>query len=61
VVPADMSLLAGRRFEIHVTDTGIRLKFTAEQTRFRRDASSQEPDLRLSATLANFTRMMLRE
>jgi predicted lipid carrier protein YhbT len=61
VVPADMSLLAGRRFEIHVTDTGVRLQFAADETRFRRDASGKEPDLRLSATLANFTRMMLRE
>jgi predicted lipid carrier protein YhbT len=61
VVPADMALLAGRRFEIHVTDTGVRLRFTADAARFSRDASGQEPDLRLSATLANFARMMLRE
>ena len=61
VVPADMSLLAGRRFEIHVTDTGIRLRFVADATGFKRDVSGAEPDLRLSATLANFARMMLRE
>ena len=39
VVPADMSLLAGRRFEIHVTDTGIHLCFVADATGFKRDVS----------------------
>lgn len=61
VVPADMTLLAGRRFEIHVIDTGIRLRFAADESCFRRDENGAEPDLRLSATLADFARMMLRE
>ena len=38
VVPADMSLLAGRRFEIDVTDAGVRLLFSADRDRFIRDA-----------------------
>lgn len=62
VVPTDMSLLAGRRYEIHVIDAGIRLRFAADAAAFRPDARcGAEPDLRLSATLANFARMMLRE
>lgn len=62
VLPADMDLLAGRRFEIHVLDAGLRLRFAADAQRFLRDAAaSAAPDLRLAATLADFARMMLRE
>ncbi|MBI2745450.1 MAG: SCP2 sterol-binding domain-containing protein [Burkholderiales bacterium] len=60
VLPADMSLLAGRRYEIEVRDLGLRLRFTASARGFRA-AAAGVPDLRLSATLADFARMMLRE
>lgn len=61
VVPADMALLGGRRFEIHVADAGIRLRFAASDKSFIMDRVRGEPDLRLSASLADFGRMMLRE
>jgi len=60
VLPADMSLLAGRHYEIEVRDLGLRLRFTASARGFSAAAGSV-PDLRLSATLADFARMMLRE
>ncbi|MCZ8293374.1 MAG: SCP2 sterol-binding domain-containing protein [Hylemonella sp.] len=60
VLPADMSLLAGRHYEIEVRDLGLRLCFTASARGFSA-AAAGAPDLRLSATLADFARMMLRE
>jgi len=60
VLPADMSLLAGRRYEIEVRDLGLRLRFTATARGFH-VAAAGTPDLRLSASLADFARMMLRE
>jgi len=60
VLPADMSLLAGRRYEIEVRDLGLRLRFAASGRGFSA-AAAGTPDLRLSATLADFARMMLRE
>lgn len=61
VLPLDIGLLAGRRFEIHVRDAGVRLRFAANSQRFTADTGRGEPDLRLAATLADFARMMLRE
>ncbi|MBV8681034.1 MAG: SCP2 sterol-binding domain-containing protein [Aquitalea sp.] len=61
ILPVDMSLLAGRRFEVHVLDAGLRLGFCADEDSFHTASGSEEPDLRLSATLADFARMMLRE
>ncbi len=60
VLPTDMSLLAGRHYEIEVRDLGLRLRFTASERGFSA-AAAGAPDLRLSATLADFARMMLRE
>ena len=60
VLPADMSLLAGRRFEIHIHDAGLRLRFAANASTFT-TASGGSPDLRFSARLSDFARMMLRE
>lgn len=56
-----MSLLAGRRFEVRILDAGMSLHFTADEQRFAVDKAAGEPDLRLSANLADFARMMLRE
>ena len=60
VLPADMSLLAGRRFEIHVSDAGLRLRFAADRRAFTA-AADGTADLRFSARLADYARMMLRE
>ncbi|AXT45109.1 MULTISPECIES: ubiquinone anaerobic biosynthesis accessory factor UbiT [Chromobacterium] len=61
VLPADMALLTGRRFAIRVLDAGLTLRFRADEQGFRRDQENHAPDLQLSATLADFARMMLRE
>jgi predicted lipid carrier protein YhbT len=61
VLPLDVSLLAGRRFEVHVLDLGLRLNFAADSRQFIRDHGTGEPDLRFSAKLVDFARMMLRE
>ncbi len=56
-----MALLTGRRFAIRVLDAGLTLRFRADEQGFRRDQEDHAPDLQLSATLADFARMMLRE
>ncbi|WP_028534750.1 ubiquinone anaerobic biosynthesis accessory factor UbiT [Paludibacterium yongneupense] len=61
VLPADMSLLAGRRFEVRVLDAGISLRFTADEAGFRVDTIAETADLCFSANAADFARMMLRE
>ncbi|OWY39002.1 Sterol-binding domain protein [Xenophilus sp. AP218F] len=61
VLPADMALLAGRRFAVQVLDAGVTLRFTADEQRFSLDKGDGEPDLCLSANAADFARMMLRE
>jgi len=61
ILPADMSLLSGRRFEVRVLDAGMSLRFTADDEGFRVDNSQDEPDLRFCANAADFARMMLRE
>ncbi|MEO2216650.1 SCP2 sterol-binding domain-containing protein [Chromobacterium vaccinii] len=59
VLPVDMALLDGKRFEVHVKDAGLRLGFAASGDAFV--ASCGEPDLRLAANGCDFARMMLRE
>ncbi|PXX49559.1 ubiquinone anaerobic biosynthesis accessory factor UbiT [Aquitalea magnusonii] len=61
ILPADMSLLAGHSFEVHVQDAGLRLGFCADEQHFKVASVGTAPDLRLSANLADFARMMLRE
>ncbi|MFZ2738164.1 MAG: SCP2 sterol-binding domain-containing protein [Burkholderiaceae bacterium] len=61
VLPLDLGLLAGRRFEIRVLDLGLSLAFAADNHQFIRDCSQGEPDLCFSARLVDFARMMLRE
>ncbi|MCP9759128.1 Sterol-binding domain protein, partial [Aquitalea sp. S1-19] len=34
VLPAEMELLAGKRFEVDVLDAGIKLRFAADEARF---------------------------
>ncbi|MBP4050798.1 SCP2 sterol-binding domain-containing protein [Chromobacterium violaceum] len=59
VLPVDMDLLDGKRFEVHIRDAGLRLRFAASGGAFT--TSDAEPDLRLSANGCDFARMMLRE
>ncbi|WP_434778664.1 ubiquinone anaerobic biosynthesis accessory factor UbiT [Neisseria sp. Ec49-e6-T10] len=61
ILPADMSLLADRSFEINVLDAGLTLSFGANEERFFVTSKVTEPDLRFSANTADFARMMLRE
>ena len=61
VLPADMSLLAGRHFEVDVLDAGLTLRFTATEKKFCLDDFTGEPDLRFAANTVEFAKMLLRE
>ena len=61
VLPADMSLLAGKHYEIDVLDAGLKVRFTATEQKFCQDNYKGEPDLRLAANTVDFMKMMLRE
>lgn len=61
ILPADMSLLAGRQFEIIIDDLGLVINFTANEEKFLVTRYQGEPDLRFSADMINFTKMMLRK
>lgn len=61
LLPADMSLFAGRKFEIDVLDAGIKIRFSADEEKFIEDAFTGAPDLRLAANGVDFMRMIVRE
>ena len=61
LLPADMELFAGRRFEIEVLDAGITVRFSADNQKFTDDNFNGTPDLRLAANGIDFMRMMMRE
>lgn len=61
VLPAEMSLLAGRTFEVDVLDAGLTLRFAADADGFRLNHNHGKPDLRFAANTSDFARMMLRE
>ena len=61
VLPVEHELLAGRSFCIRVLDAGITLHFASDGQRFVSAEASSSPDLQLSADLADFARLMLRE
>ena len=61
LLPADMALFNGRKFEIDVLDAGIRVRFSADAEQFTAAAFDGAPDLRLAANAVDFLRMMLRE
>ncbi|MGC0154897.1 ubiquinone anaerobic biosynthesis accessory factor UbiT [Chromobacterium vaccinii] len=58
-LPADASLLAGKRFALELRDAGLTLRLAADERGFR--AGSGQADLRLSASCADFARLLLRE
>ncbi|XXQ68592.1 ubiquinone anaerobic biosynthesis accessory factor UbiT [Neisseriaceae bacterium B1] len=57
----DMSLFAGRTFEIDVLDAGIKIHFTANKQKFLAEHFISATDLRLAANGVDFMRMILRE
>lgn len=61
VLPADMTLLAGKYFEICSLDTGITIQFSATEEKFIADSFEEMPDLRLAANTIDFARMMMLE
>lgn len=61
ILPADMSLLAGKNYEIDVLDAGIKVRFTATEKKFCQNNFTGTPDLRLAANTVDFIKMMLRE
>ena len=61
LLPADMSLFAGRKFEIDVLDAGIKVRFGADDQKFLDQDYDGAPDLRLAANGIDFLRMMMRE
>ena len=61
LLPADMSLFDGKKFEIDVLDAGIKVRFTANVEKFIDADFFGTPDLRLAANGIDFMRMMMRE
>ena len=57
-LPADMSLFAGRKFEIAVLDAGVTVRFGATAERFTLENYSGPPDLRLAANGIDFMRKL---
>ena len=61
LLPADMAVFDGKKFEIDVLDAGIKIRFSADGERFLDQPFNDAPDLRLAANGIDFMRMMLRE
>ncbi|MFD1259817.1 ubiquinone anaerobic biosynthesis accessory factor UbiT [Entomomonas asaccharolytica] len=61
ILQADMSLLAGKQFEIVIDDLGLVINFTANEHKFLVSHYTTEPDLRFTATMIDFTKMILRK
>ncbi len=61
ILPADMSLLAGKQFEIALLDTGITIRFAATENAFIQNHAVGTPDLRFAANTVDFVRLLLQE
>lgn len=61
ILLADMSLLAGRYFQIGIEDLGLNLFFTADEKRFILANQSIPVDLYFGANMADFLKMLLRQ
>ncbi|AZS50364.1 Sterol-binding domain protein [Entomomonas moraniae] len=61
VLPADMTLLAGKQFEIVIDDLGLVINFTANEQKFIVSHYQGEPDLRFIAEMIDFSKMILRK
>lgn len=62
VLPADMSLLANKHYQIEFLDAGITLRFSATTEKFCTDSTFKgTPDLRFAANTADFAKIMVRE
>lgn len=61
ILLADMSLLAGRYFQIGIEDLGLNLFFTADEKHFILADQSIPVDLYFGANMADFLKMLLRQ
>lgn len=61
ILLANMSLLAGRYFQIGIEDLGLNLFFTADEKRFILADQSIPVDLYFGANMADFLKMLLRQ
>lgn len=61
ILPVQHELLHGHRFCIRVSDAGLTLHLRYEGRAFVCGEAREAPDLLLSATLADFSRLLLRE
>ncbi len=61
VLPADMTLLADKQFEIVIDDLGLVINFTANEQKFIVSHYQGEPDLRFIAEMTDFSKMILRK
>ena len=61
ILPADMSLLSGRHFEIRVLDMGLIIRITADEEKFRVDHTTDKTDLLFAANAVDFAKILLRE
>lgn len=62
ILPVDHQLLAGRYFDIVLSDAGLTLHLSSDGKSFLpRQRKGEKADLVLSANVADFTRLMLRE
>jgi O2-independent ubiquinone biosynthesis accessory factor UbiT len=61
ILLADMSLLAGRYFQIVVEDLGLNLFFTADEKHFILADHTNPVDLYFGANMADFIKMLLRQ
>lgn len=61
ILLADMSLLAGRYFQIGIEDLGLNLFFTADEKRFILADQSIPVDLYFGANMADFLKILLRQ
>lgn len=61
LLPADMSLFDGKKFEIDVLDAGVKVRFSANSEKFVDENFIGMPDLCLAANGIDFMRMLMRE
>lgn len=61
ILLVDMSLIAGRYFQIVVEDLGLNLFFTADEQRFILADNTIPVDLYFGANMADFIKMLLRQ
>lgn len=61
ILNADMSLLAGRYFNIVIKDLGVSVYFTANQQQFLLTSANADVDLCFTANTTDYMKMLLRK